>query len=141
MSGVLPLLPRAWTLETSSCPSCRRPPTSPRLLSCLHSICTPCLNKVSLSLSAQTKWAGNHEESFGIHVTVLSIQSSQANRLSSSSLCLLLSPSLKVIILPLTKLLRGRTEAFKMFCISATIWCNLFCCPNRTVNILIFTVK
>ena len=51
MSGVLPLLPRPLSpcnLE-STCPSCRRPSISPRLLGCLHSVCTPCLNKVRSS--------------------------------------------------------------------------------------------
>ena len=59
MSGVLPLVPRPLSpcslLETT-CPSCRRPSVSPRLLGCLHTVCTPCLNKVRSSLPSLLCW-------------------------------------------------------------------------------------
>jgi len=61
MSGVLPLIPRPmspWRLE-NLCPCCRRHAETPRLLSCLHSVCTPCLNKVETLLRKLEKKRGS----------------------------------------------------------------------------------
>ena len=49
MSGVLPLVPGSPWLLDNLCPCCRRPADTPRLLGCLHSVCSPCLNKVNNS--------------------------------------------------------------------------------------------
>ena len=52
MSGSIPLLPRpmsGWQ-QDQNCPCCRKVAVSPRLLGCLHSVCTPCMNKVRLKL-------------------------------------------------------------------------------------------
>eukprot|EP00092_Neocalanus_flemingeri_P008499 GFUD01009156.1.p1 GENE.GFUD01009156.1~~GFUD01009156.1.p1 ORF type:complete len:451 (+),score=101.13 GFUD01009156.1:407-1759(+) len=60
MSGALPLLPRPmspWS-QGQNCPCCRKPAESPRLLGCLHSVCSPCLNKVENILRILEKKKG-----------------------------------------------------------------------------------
>ena len=34
------------SIDMLACPCCLQLPEDPRILSCLHSVCTPCLNKV-----------------------------------------------------------------------------------------------
>ena len=48
MSGALPLLSRPLSSgkQDQTCPCCKKHSENPRLLGCLHSVCTPCLNKV-----------------------------------------------------------------------------------------------
>jgi len=60
MSGAIPLLSRPlspWA-QDQHCPCCRKPAESPRLLGCLHSVCTPCLNKVENILRTLEKKKG-----------------------------------------------------------------------------------
>jgi len=60
MSGAIPLVPRPlspWK-QDQKCPCCGKWLESPRLLGCLHLVCTPCLNKVENVLRILEKRRG-----------------------------------------------------------------------------------